>query len=544
MKSAAARTLIALIASLLLACQARPVKPAPAQDGKGSGNAVEGLSETKGTDPRAAFESSGLIGGLSAAPDSPILLIGPSGVPEAGVSISLGGPLSTAAIACRSYPDQEGKGPAHELILASGAKAILPGPALSLVSTGERIVAACADPSAPSGGSILCFKTEGEGEKLSVAWKNQGSPVKRMLSVPGGRVALADEAERLCLFDTASGNQAWGRLLKNPIRDIAYAPGLVLAADGSYLEAFDESTGASLWTAALAAYARSISAGNGVALVLAESGSLSAFSLADGKGIGAAPGPFDSSLRPLCDGDRAIAAMVGGGASEIDVKTGSVLRTWAWSGTTSFLAADSGYLFAGIDGREGRGILVASRTGDPSSSLSSLGSAAFDAPQAVGGTRGGLLLLLLDGSLVLAGKSAEAAAPASVIEPAIKPPDAAGAEIAAALGRFKGPDAADAKEYLRFDLFAQGMPLDTSADFTAFRFQSQSSAKRTFVARPASQGEIVAIYDEEGRELATSIDELASTSSALSYLEKGKTYWIVAGWSQQSQMGRFRLYLK
>jgi hypothetical protein len=452
--------------------------------------------------------------------------------------------LSTAAIARRVYSLQTRKAVAHELILASGARTALPGPSLALASSGERIVVACADQGAAGGGSLRCYKYEGEGENLVEVWKAEGAPVTRILAVPGGRVALSDEADRVSLIDAATGALVWSRTLKAAIADLAYGPGLVLATEGFSLEAFDEATGASAWSAALTANARSISAGNGVALVLADSGSLSAFSLADGKGVGAAPGPFDPSLRPLAEGSRAIVALKGGGASEIDVKTGATMRGWPWSGRTSFIAADADRLFAGIDGLDGRGILIASRTGDGGKRVSPLGSAAFDSPQVVSGSRGGLLLLLMDGSLVLVGREGPVGPASSPIDAAIAPPPAVAADISSALGRFKGKDEADAREYLRFDIFVQGMPIDAETDFTAFRYQAASDAKRLFSAKPPSQGEVVAIYDDAGREIAASIDELGSISSASAFLEKGRTYWIVAGWTYQSPMGRFRIYLK
>jgi hypothetical protein len=527
-----ARLLIALAAALVLsACP--PREPAPKGGAQAPGSA-EG--EAKGPDPRSAFESSGFLGGLNASLESPVALVSASGVPEAGVALALGGALSTAAIARR-------QGSEHELVLASGARASLPGPVLALASSGDRIVVACAEPGS-AGGSLIAFKAGGEGEVLTRAWKKDGPPARRILAVPGGRMAIADESGRLYLLDPSSGAELWGQLLKSPAADLAYAPGLVLAASGSRLEAFDESSGSSAWGAALTARARSIAAGNGVALVLAESGSLSAFSLIDGMGVGAAPGPFDPSLRPLAEGSRAIVAASGGGAAEIDVKSGQTLRAWSWEGAASFIAADRDRLFAGIDRRGQRGILVASRAGEATPLFSALDSPAFDAPLAVSGARGGLLLLLMDGSLVLLGKERARGSAASALEAAISPPPEAAAAISSALGRFKPGDSIEARRYLRFDLFTQGMPVEPEAAFTAFRFESATSARRSFSALPGGPGEVVAIYDETGRELAASIDELGSISSAAARLEKGRTYWIVAGWTFQATPTAFRLYLR
>jgi hypothetical protein len=138
-------------------------------------------------------------------------------------------------------------------------------------------------------------------------------------------------------------------------------------------------------------------------------------------------------------------------------------------------------------------------------------------------------------------------APSEAVPPldaAIAPPPETAEAIAAAVGRFKTGDGIEARSYLRFDLFAQGMTVDTGVAFTAFRYEAAASAKRVFAARPAGAGAVIAIFDEAGREIAASIDELGSSSSASAYLEKGKAYWIAAGWLFQAVPERFRLYVR
>jgi hypothetical protein len=509
---------------------------------------VESIGETRGPDPRSAFENSGFLGGMTAVIESPIPLTAAAGRPEAGVSLALGGALSTAAIALQAESPSETKDLNHELALSSGARAALPGPALAMASSGDRIVVSCADYGSAAGGALIGFRVEGEGEKLLQSWKSEGLPARRLFAVPGGRIAVSDDAgggaSRVYLVDAASGAEVWGVALMSAVADIAYAPGLVLAAAGSKLEALDESTGARVWSSALTARARSLSAGNGLALVLAETGSLSAFSLVDGKGVGAAPGPFDPSLRPVADGERAIVAMPGGGAQEIEVKSGTTLRSWAWSGPSAFIAADRDRVYAGIDGRDGRGILLAPRSGDRSEKVISLASGAFDIPVAVGGSRGGLLLLLMDGSLVLVGKDRGPVASASALDAALSPPGQTALAIAAALRRFKSAGGTEPRLYLRFDLFVQGAPADTAVDFTAFRYGPSSSSKRTFSATPGSNGEVVAIFDGSGTELATNIDAIGASARATARFEKGKLYWIVAGWTDQAEPEPFRLFVK
>jgi hypothetical protein len=486
---------------------------------------------------------------MSAVLETPITLLPAAGQSETGVSLALGGALSTAAVARRVGPSGLARGHGHELALASGTRASLPGPALAIASSGDRIVAACADALSPAGGAIICFRTEGEGEQLIAAWKKEGHPASRLLAVPGGRIVVSDDASsnsvpRVYLLDASSGTELWSLSLSTAAADIAYAPGLVLVASGTKLEAYDESTGATAWSSALTAKARSLSAGNGVALVIAETGSLSAFSLGDGKGVGAAPGPFDPAIRPVADGSLAIAAIVNGGAAEIEVKSGRTQRKWSWAGPASFLVADRDRVYAGLDCLGEKGLYFASRAGDSGGKLLRLPSGAYAQPIAVGGARGGLLMLLMDGSLVLIGKDMGASSASSALDAAIAPKAETVSAIMSALGRFKPREPIDPERYLRFDLFAQGVPVDPGVAFTAFRFEPGSSSKRTFSAEPSSGGSVVAIYNEEGQELAASIDELGSVSRASSYLEKGKRYWIVAGWIYQAEPERFRLFAK
>jgi hypothetical protein len=486
---------------------------------------------------------------MSALLESSVTLIESSGYPEAGVSLALGGALSTAAVARRVEPAAMAGRHSHELALASGARKSIPGPALAMASSGERIVVACADSQSPAGGALVCFRTEGEGAQLIVAWKKEGHAARRLLAVPGGRIAVSDDASlgaasRIYLVDAASGSELWSSPLQSAAADIAYAPGLILAASGARLDAFDESTGACLWSAALTARARSLSAGSGAALVLAETGSLSAFALGDGKGVGAAPGPFDPAIRPVADGSRAIAATPGGGAAEIEIKSGKTLRVWTWTGPASFLVADRDRVYAGLDSLAGRGVFFGARAGEAGGKLLRLASGVFSSPVAVSGARGGLLVLLMDGSLALVGKDMEPNAGTSALDAAITPKTETVSAITTALGRFKPGEGIDPKRYLRFDLFAQGMPVDARVSFTAFRFESASSAKRIFSALPMSSGSVIAIYGEDGREMAASIDELGSVSSAAAYLEKGKRYWIAAGWTYQAVPETFRIFVK
>ena len=530
---------------LLAACSARDLPNGGASPPAAPSDTS---AETKGLDPRAAFESSGLLGGVSARLESSVTLVPAAGIPEAGPSLALGGALSTAAVARAVGLSNGAKASGHELALASGVYAPLPGPALAMASSGERAVVACVDPQTPAGGSLVCFKTVGEGSSLVAAWKKQGHPAARLLAVPGGRIAVADDASsgaaaKLYLLDVSTGSELWSVQLQAVAVDIAYAPGQILAASGFKLESFDETTGASQWSSALAAKARVLSTGGGVALVIADSGSLSAFSLGDGKGIGAAPGPFDPAIRPVADGPRAIAALPGGGAEELEVKSGRSLRGWSWANPASFLAADRDRIYAGIEGPAGRGVFVAQRAGESGAALIELAAGAFAMPVAVGGARGGLLIFLNDGSLTLVGKGLEPNAAVSPLEARIAPKVETATAIMNAIGRFKPADNIDPRRYLRFDLFSQGMPIDTGVAFTAFRFDAAASGKKTFVAKPASTGTIVATTRKRAARWPPASTSWAG-SPPTAYLEKDRQYWVAAGWSYQTEPERFRLFAK
>jgi outer membrane protein assembly factor BamB len=535
------------LATMLCSCTAREQQGKNAAQGT---SVVETTGDVKDSDPRAAFETSCLVGGLSASLENSVTLIAASGRSESGVALAIGGALSTAVVARSAGSSRNaGGGQGHELVLASGARTSIPGPALAIVASGDRIVASCADPLSSAGGALICFRTEGEGERLVASWKRELHAANHLLAVPGGRVIASEDSSlasfaRIYCFDSLTGKEIWSAAVQTVATDIAYAPGIALAVTGAKLIAFDESTGVQLWSAALTAKARSLSAGNGVALVLAETGSLSAFSLGDGKGIGAAPGPFDSSIRPVADGGRALVTLVNGGAAEVEISSGQMLRSWTWEGPASFLIADRDRIYAGIDGLGGKGLYFASRAGESKGKLLRLASGAFSAPVAVSGTRGGLLILLMDGSLVLVGKDMEASDAPSALDTAIRPKAEIAQAISAALGRFKPVEAQDPRHYLRFDLFVQGMPVDAKVAFTAFAFDPPTSARRTFYAKPSVNGSVITVYSEEGREIAASIDELGATSSASAYIQKGKRYWIVAGWTYQAEIQNYRIFVR
>lgn len=542
MKNQRSIPLLLLAAFLLSACTEAGkgiAKGHPPKDEGGKSpnpSAAESQAEPRDQDPRAAYDSSGVMGGLSAKLESPVALLRSQGSPEAGPSLALGSDLSEAAMASRISGDPT-RTKSHELILASGARASLPGPALALAATGDCYVVAV---SYEQGGMLVGLKAEGEGERLLQSWKKEGPAVRRLMAIPGGRILCAedqDRSPRLFLIDAVSGSELWGLTLPGPANDIAYAPGLALAATDSQLGAYDESRGTIQWIASLPAKARTLSAGNGVALIVAASGSLSAYSLSDGKGIGASPGPFDPSLRPVSDGNQALAAIQGGGASELEVRTGKVLRTWTWSGSSSFLAADRSRIYAGLKQGALPYLYIASRTGESAQSRVELPAPAFEAPVAVSGSRGGLLLLCQDGSLVLVGRELETQGN-SIFDKELVPASATIAAIGRSLAFYLPEKQKGGKASIRFDVFAQGVPLAQDSDFTAFRYDSGSTGRQRFRLEPASANAPLCIFDEAGKQLSEPGDVGHSSAS----LAKGKSYWIVAGQTVSSDGATIRIF--
>jgi hypothetical protein len=500
-------------------------------------------SEGAGADPRAAFETSGMLSGMSADIEIVRMLGQPRGSPRAGVALAYGSPM-TGAVAAGSLPGRGGQGQApsgDELFSAIGpARAPLPGPALAIAVSGESVIVSCA---LPGGRGVLeGFRPDDAGGGFSLTWKREEKPRDRLLPTPGGRFAAGGEDGILAIHDAADGRELWRSAVGEPVADLAYAPGIVIAAVGKSLFAYDEAGGKRLWEAALGAEAVSASAGAGVVAALTRAGALEAFVLADGAALCRSPGPFDPSIRAIIDSGRVVAALPRGGARELELKAGSVMRSWDWEGPASFLVADAEYLYAGAAGARGPRIVAAPRSGNGLPSEIPLPVAAFDSPAAAHGSRGGLLMLLQDGSVALAtGEASRSAAP-SFLDQAASPPDPVPSAIAAAIGRFRSRNPAEpVSTYLRFDLFVSGVPVDPSVDFTAYRYDAASSGKVGFRASPARKGAIVAAYDDQGAELEANVDELGARAGIDLRVQKGKTYWIVAGRSASSDAEPFRL---
>jgi hypothetical protein len=534
-----------VFAALVASCGARG-GGVEGQEAARTDQSAAGASESAGADPRAAFESSGILSGLSADIEVVRMLRPSRGSPRAGVALAYGSSM-TNAVAAGSVAGKDAAGKAtiaDELFAAAGTASVaLPGPALAIAVSGDSVVVSC---SAPGGKGILVgYRSADAGGGFAESWKREDRPRGRLLPAPGGRFAAGGEDGVLSIHDAADGRELWRSAPGDPVADLAYAPGVVLAAAGEALAAYDEASGKRLWSATLGASAVSVSAGSGVVAVLLRDGSLEAFVLADGAVLCRVPGPFDPAVRAIADSGRIVAALPRGGAREIELKTGTALRSWDWDGQSSFLAADGVSLYAGVSGAAGPRIIAAPRSGTGEPREIGLPAAAFDAPAAAHGSRGGLLLLLQDGSVALATGAASQSSAPTALDAAASPPEPVASTIAAALGRFRSRNPAEpASKYLRFDLFVSGVPVDESVAFTAYRYAAKAGGRAGFSAAPAPRGAVIVVYDEQGGEMEANVDELGSRSGVDALLQKGRTYWIVAGRAASAEAGTFRLFLR
>jgi len=533
-------------AALSLASCGNPGEGERARDAGSQAASSPSSSEPAGADPRAAFESSGMLSGLNVDIQEIRLLSGSRGSPRAGVALGYGSSLGNAvfAIGESGSAAKPGALPTERLVSASGAASLpLPGPVIALAVSGESIVASCA--LAEGSSMLMGFRPGDASGILAESWKRADKSRGILIPIPGGRIAAGGDDGFVSVFDAADGREIWRSALSspNPPVDMAYAPGYVLACVPGSLQAFEEGSGKKAWSAAFGSDAASLSAGSGVAAVLTPEGRLYAFILADGSRLVESSGPFDPAVRPVIDSSRIFAAVQGGGAREIELKSGNPIRSWAWRGQSSFLATDASSIYAGVSGMSGPRIVVAARSGSGEARELPLAAASFDAPAAVHGSRGGLLMLLRDGSICLATADQPRAQGESPLDRAASAPQPAASAILTALGRFRARNPSDsASSYLRFDLFVSGMPVDPAVAFTAFRYEAQASGVARFAAEPAAHGIVIAVYDDDGGEIEANIDELGAKMSVDVRVQKGKTYWIAAGRAAGAEEAAFRLY--
>lgn len=508
--------------------------------------AAPAQSESPGADPRAAFETSNILSGMSADIQTLRILKKSIGTPRSGVALGYGSPSMSAVAACAVAGSNENQpSPAAEKLFSAGgdSNTLLPGPALALTVSGETIVVSCS--TRRGSGVLMGFRSGDSSGAFTESWKRGDRPKTRLIPIPGGRVAGGGEDGVLAVNDAADGRELWRGVFTGPVADLAYAPGVVLAASGAVVSAHDETSGKVLWSTTLATQIISLSAGSGVVAALTRDGAAEALVLADGAPLCKSGGPYDSSVRAIVDSGRMIVALPRGGAREIELKAGTILRSWTWEGQSSFLAADSEYLYAEASGAAGPRILIAPRSASGEPRVIALPAPVFDTPAAAHGSRGGLLVLLRDGSIALATSDVPQNAETSVLDKAAAPPEPAAAAITTALGRFRQRNPAEpASRYIRFDLFVSGMPVDAAVAFTVFKYTAKESKVERFIADPATLGVIVAAYDDEGSELEANIDELGAKAGVDIRVQKGKTYWIAAGRASSAEGAAFRIFAR
>lgn len=497
----------------------------------------------QGTDPRAAFETSNLLSGLNVEIKKLHLIKSGLGSPRSGVALGYGSTALNAVVACTTPNKNEKNSYPIEQLFSAGydSSVILPGTATALTISGETIVVSCSNSN--SKGNLLGYRFGDTSGSFIESWKRGDKPKTRILPIPGARIASGGEDGLVTVNESADGHELWKVAYDIPIADLAYAPGTVIAAAGKLITVHDETNGKKIWNTTLESNIISLSAGSGVLAALRRDGVLETFVLADGAPLCNSVGPYDASIRPIVDYGRVIAALPRGGAREIELKAGTIIRSWIWEGQTSCIVADTENLYAAVSGITGPRVIIAPRSANGEPRLIALPSPVFDAPMAVNGSRGGLLFLLRDGSIALMTGDTIQNNGDSAIDKAVSPPEPVASAITTALGRFRQRSPTeDLTKYIRFDLFVSGMPVDTNVAFTVFKFTARESKMERFIAEPASLGIIIAAYTDEGSELEANIDELGSKAGVDIRVQKGKTYWIAAGRTSAAEGAAFRIF--
>ncbi len=499
--------------------------------------------EGPGTDPRAAFETSNLVSGLNVEIKKLRLIKSGLGSPRSGVALGYGSTALSAVVACTAPNKTEKNSYPTEKLFSAGydSSVMLPGTSTALTISGETIVVSCAN--RHGNGNLLGYRFGDTSGAFIESWKRGDKPKTRIIPIPGARIASGGEDGLVTVNESADGHELWKSVYDAPIADLAYAPGAVIAAAGKLITVHDETNGKKIWNTTLESNVISLSAGSGVLAAIRGDGVLETFVLADGAPLCKSVGPYDASIRPVVDYGKVIAALPRGGAREIELKAGTIIRSWIWEGQTSFIAADTENIFAAASGIAGPRVIIAPRSANGEPRLIALPSPVFDSPMAVNGSRGGLLFLLRDGSIALATGDTVQNNGDSAIDKAASPPEPVASAITTALGRFRqrSPNEALTK-YIRFDLFVSGMPVDTNVAFTVFKFTARESKIERFIAEPASLGVIIAAYNDEGSELEANIDELGSKAGVDIRVQKGKTYWIAAGRTSAAEGAAFRIF--
>jgi outer membrane protein assembly factor BamB len=524
MKTRSAR-LIFLIAclSIELACsRSGPTKAEPSGD-----RSPKEPSATLAPDPRAQYESVGSVSETALDLESAAAYVALPGLYIAG-PVAANNDMTLFAVA-------RWKGKNGDVLVSGpdGGRAAhfeLPWEPLDLAAVAGGLLVS------GIGGDMLFLELrateDGKGFELAEKWRQLGSPTVRVLSLPSDRIAVAREDGSVSSIEALTGRELWRVELGHYPTDIAYAVGLVIIGDLASVSAFAEESGTLAWKFEAAASTCHLAAGGGCVVLLDARGRLSFLRAKDGSVISEAPGPFDIAIRPLLDAGSAFAAVPGGGAAELDIKTGAQSRSWSWRGPATFLAVDEGRIISSAASR----IILRARYTDSEPRDIELPGEAMGAFLPLG-TRNAACALYCRGGIVVVGEREP------VLDKVLRPSSEVAKAIEEALAGLGGAWTAAAPPP-HYGVFVAGIPVYPDDGFAILRFVPESKGKRTLLASPDPGDVVIALFDEQGRKLTSSVDEVGDASRIEQWFEAGRTYWIAAGGRGGQAGEEYRLLLR
>ena len=591
-----------LLAAALSACGGKPGGPDEEAD-SAKARALEAEKAAAQPDPRLAYASSRLLSGLPDPLGEPMVLAAPRGLPRLGPVASKDGRYLAYALAGPErlvLVDTVSGTAAAETRLGSPAVALA-----FLEAPGALLVAACLDGSLAaydeglaeswrrSGGPASALVTlpekrlavVEEGGTVHLLPAEGGEPLWR--AEAGGRIfAAAYSPGALCLLaaapqspaaapeaPTASGPAAAvspppaapeaaiasGPAASPPAASPpAAAPTAASPSSGtaspaasptaagasSYLWrlfALSESDGRELWSRELESPAAHLSADGSRLALVTLSGGIELREAKDGILVARGAGRFDPGVPPILAGSSVFAALSGGGPAELDAATGVPKPSPAYppevrGGAISTLAADEDRVFAA----RGGSLAAWSRHSGSEPRMAELPIAPAASPVSAGGR---LWLLGPGGELLsLGGPASDGQAFRSPLD-ALAPPGETAEAIASSLEKFKPRNGLPLDRYLRFDLFADGLPIGGEVPFVALRRSAGKAEKGLLYAAPEGGRILLAIFSESGEELSANVDELGAEARHEARFDEGKTYWLLTG-RLDAEGGAYRIFYR
>jgi hypothetical protein len=479
-------------------------------------------------DARAEYESRGFLRG------SPRSLAGASSYLAAAGDF-LAGPLATSRADIPLVAARRTESGA-ELVLIDAEEKVratssLPGRPLELAVSGARLLASSAE------GSLICFAmgggaADGEGAPLRELWRKKESPAERLLVLPADRIAVARDDGIVSSIDIVSGAEAWESKLGFFPSDLAYSKGSIIACGEKSVVALMEEGGGLAWKDEMAAPARLLSAGDGLVALIDGRGRLTFLDAKDGRVLSEAAGPFDAAIRPLIDSGSGFAALPGGGAAQVDARTGELSREWSWRGSCVLLAIDEGAIYSA----SGTRLIVRDRYADSPAHDLALPSPALGSLVRLESGDGLLALGCRDGISVIGAR-------ASALDAALVPAPSVAQAIEGAIAGLGG--AWNAAAPPRYGPFVSGIPVYPQDGFVVLRYEPGKTGKRSLAATPDPGDAVIALFDEAGRKIGSNVDELGTAGRLEHWFEDGEAYWIAAGGRGGSpEGGGYRLLLR